>query len=482
MTWCIKDILTACGGRYLYGSADQCFYGIGIDSRTIDPAALFVAIRGERHDAHSFIPQVVDRGVRGIVVEAQPRTPMQHGQWKAKGVACVAVADTTRALGGLAAFIRQKYHIPVVAVTGSNGKTTTRQMTAAVMAQRYKTLATQRNLNNEIGLPLTLFKLDRTYLAAVLELGINHFGEMDRLGAICKPTMGVITNVGPAHLEFLGNLEGVARAKGELLPHIDPKGYLILNKDDDRVAALAAHAVCRTVFFGISPNADIRAESIVESMDGIAFTLVLPDAQVPVQLKTFGRFMVSNALAAATAGRLAGVGVQQIRQGLESFSPESGRLQVIETAKGVKMIDDTYNANPASMAAALQALSALGQTGRCFAVLGDMLELGDQAGKLHHHIGTLAGKTGLFKLYAHGEYASQVVGGAIQSGMPEARILAAGKKEILADLIPLLRRDDRVLVKGSRAMKMETVARAISQWGDAGPKAERRAPDPSALA
>jgi UDP-N-acetylmuramoyl-tripeptide--D-alanyl-D-alanine ligase len=468
MNWCIKDILTACGGRFLYGRADQCFNGVGIDSRTIDPGALFVAIHGERHDAHKFIPQVVDRGVRGIVIEAQSGIAMQHGQWKAKGVACVTVADTTRALGGLAAFVRQKYHIPVVAITGSNGKTTTRQMTAAVMARRYKTLATPGNLNNEIGLPLTLFKLNRSHLAAVLELGINHFGEMDRLGAICKPTMGMITNVGQAHLEFLKNLDGVARAKGELLSHIDPNGYLILNKDDERVASLAARAVCQVVYFGVSPHADIRAESIVESVDGIAFTLVLPDAQVPVLLKTSGRFMVSNALAAAAVGHLAGVSAQQIRLGLESFSPESGRLRVIETAKRVTVIDDTYNANPASMAAALQTLSTLGKTGRCFAVLGDMLELGDQAGKLHRQVGILAGEVGLFKLYAHGEYASEVVAGATKSGMAKAQISAIGKEEILADLIPLLRPDDWVLVKGSRAMKMETVARAISQWADAG--------------
>ncbi len=470
MNWCVKDILTATGGRYLYGGADQCFHGVGIDSRTVDAAALFVAIRGDRHDAHEFIPQVVERGVRGLVVEAQPRASMQHGEWKAKGVACVSVADTTRALGGLAAFMRQKLNIPVVAITGSNGKTTTRQMTASVMAQKYKTLATQGNLNNEIGLPLTLFKLDRAHEAAVLELGINHFKEMDRLGAICKPTIGMITNIGPAHLEFLGNLEGVARAKGELLTHIDSKGYVILNKDDDYVAGLAAQASCNVVYFGISPQADVRADSIVESADGIAFRLILPDASVPVQLNTSGRFMVSNALAAATAGHLAGISAQLIQQGLESFSPESGRLRIIETAKGVKIIDDTYNANPASMAAALQTLSTMGKSDRCFAVLGDMLELGDQAGQLHRQIGITAGKAGVFKLYAYGDYAPEVISGAQEGGMTKGHLMAADKEEITADLMARLRPDDWVLVKGSRGMAMETVVRAISDWGGDGPK------------
>ena len=467
MNWSVKDILTATGGRYLYGGTDQCFQSVGIDSRSIDPEALFVAIRGTHHDGHGFISQVVDHGVRGIVIEAQTRRPMNHGQWKAKGVACVTVADTTRALGALAAFARQKLDIPVLAITGSSGKTTTRQMTAAVMTQQYKTLVTEGNLNNEIGLPLTLFKLDRTHQAAVLELGINHFQEMDRLGAICKPTMGMITNVGPAHLEFLGSLDGVARAKGELLPHIDPKGYVILNKDDDYVSALAAQASCQAVFFGISPQADISAESIVESVDGIAFTLILPDARVPVQLRTSGRFMVSNALAAAAACHLSGVGAQRIQQGLESFTPESGRLQVIETAMGVKIIDDTYNANPASMAAAFQMLSALPKTDRCYVVLGDMLELGDQAGQLHRQVGAAAGKVGIAKLYAYGDHASELISGARQSGMPEGQLLAAGKKEIVADLLRQLGPEDWVLVKGSRGMKMETLVRTISDWGNA---------------
>ncbi|MGD9366295.1 MAG: UDP-N-acetylmuramoyl-tripeptide--D-alanyl-D-alanine ligase, partial [Desulfobacteraceae bacterium] len=343
MNWLVKDILAATGGRLLCGDPAQQFQGVGIDSRTIDPQAFFVAIRGENHDAHAFVPQVIGHGVKGVVVESGTRIPMDVEGWNALGVACVAVDDTTRALGALAAFQRRQMDIPVVAISGSNGKTTTRQMTAAVMAQTYKTLATEGNLNNEIGLPLTLLKLDAIHQAAVLELGINHFGEMDRLGAICKPTMGMITNVGPAHLEFLGSLEGVARAKGELLAHLDKKGYAILNKDDDHVSALEGLAPCRVFYFGISPHADVRAESVTETPAGITFDLVLPDERLAVNLKTHGRFMVVNALAAASAGHLAGVTGTKIKQGLESFVPVGGRLRVIETSVGVKIIDDTYN-------------------------------------------------------------------------------------------------------------------------------------------
>jgi UDP-N-acetylmuramoyl-tripeptide--D-alanyl-D-alanine ligase len=467
MNWCVTDILTATGGRILYGGSAQSFRGIGIDSRTISPGELFVAIRGENHDAHRFLPQVVSKGIKGLVIENRTDEQMDHGQWKAQGVACVAVTDTIRALGALAAFARQQMDIPVVAITGSNGKTSTRQMTAAVLAKQYRTLATEGNLNNEIGLPFTLFKLKRTHQAAVLELGINHFSEMDRLGAICKPTIGMITNAGPAHLEFLGSLEGVAKAKGELLAHIDPKGYAVLNKDDDHVAALASRAVCPVVFFGTSTQADIRSESIIDTVDGIAFDLVLPDTRVQVKLPTPGRFMVMNALAAAAVGHLSGVDAQRIKQGLESFKSVRGRLHMVETAMGVKIIDDTYNANPASMAAAIQALSAIRRGNRCFMVFGDMLELGDQTDLMHRQVGAEAAKVGAVKIYAYGDSAHALILGAGKGGMSDRQLMTAGKEEIAADLISQLQPNDWVLVKGSRAMAMETVVEAICNWANA---------------
>jgi UDP-N-acetylmuramoyl-tripeptide--D-alanyl-D-alanine ligase len=466
MNWLVKDILAATGGHLLCGDPGQQFQGVGIDSRTIDPAAFFVAIRGENHDAHAFLPQVIDRGVKGVVVESDTHIPMDVEGWNVLGVACVAVEDTTRALGALGAFQRRQMDIPVVAISGSNGKTTTRQMTASVMAQTYHTLATEGNLNNEVGLPLTLFNLEATHQAAVLELGINHFGEMDRLGAICKPTMGMITNVGPAHLEFLGSLEGVARAKGELLAHIGKKGYAILNKDDDHVSTLEVLAPCRVFYFGLSPQADAWAEGVTETPAGITFDLVLPDERLAVNLKTHGRFMVVNALAAASVGHLAGISGPAIKQGLESFVPVGGRLRVIETTMGVKIIDDTYNANPASMQAAIQTYAALRKSGRGFMVLGDMLELGEQAQHLHRRVGARAGEAGAVKIYAHGDHADEVISGAREAGMASSDLVADSKEEITADLIQLIRPGDWVLVKGSRGMAMETVVRAICDWTD----------------
>ncbi|MBI5895759.1 MAG: UDP-N-acetylmuramoyl-tripeptide--D-alanyl-D-alanine ligase, partial [Desulfobacterales bacterium] len=354
MDWTPDHILKATAGRLLYGRPDAHFDGVAIDSRTIAAGQLFVAIRGEKHDGHTFIEQVAAKGVRGIIVSADTETTLPHARWRAQGVTCVAVADTTTALGRLAAYQRGRSQIPVVAITGSNGKTTTRQMTTLVMARRFNTLSTEGNFNNEIGLPLTLFRLNEAHQAAVLELGMNHPGEMTRLGAICRPTIALITMVGPAHLEFLGSLEGVARAKGELMAQVLPDGIVALNSDDPHVAALARQTDRRCVFFGTAAHAQVQARNIGETEQGVAFDLVLPKETIRIALKTPGRFMVTNALAAATAGHLAGLTGAEIKAGLEAFAPGKGRLHVVTSAGGVHVIDDTYNANPASMAAAIE--------------------------------------------------------------------------------------------------------------------------------
>jgi UDP-N-acetylmuramoyl-tripeptide--D-alanyl-D-alanine ligase len=464
MNWHLQDIVAATGGRLLYGTASQGFRGIGIDSRTIGPESLFVAICGATHDGHRFVPQVVAKGVRGIVVQEQSVIGLDHGALERQGIACVVVRDTTLALGALATFVRRRAQIPVVAITGSNGKTTTRRMTALILARQFNTLATEGNLNNEIGVPLTLFRLTHEHQAAVLELGMNHAGEIDRLGAICQPTIGLITNVGPAHLEFFGTVAAVARSKAELLPHIDAQGFAVLNKDDENVAALANQAASRVLHFGTSPAADVRAESVVETADGVHFRLILPHDRLDIALRSPGRFMVSNALAAAAAAFAAGVASREIKAGLESFRPVKGRLDVVTAPNQVHIIDDTYNANPSSMAAALQTLTALRGSNRAFIVLGDMLELGDGAPALHRQVGTLAGKTGAVRLYAHGQYAEDVITGASQGGMPSERLAVATKEEIVTLLLGELQAGDWVLVKGSRGMAMETVVTAVLDW------------------
>jgi UDP-N-acetylmuramoyl-tripeptide--D-alanyl-D-alanine ligase len=466
MNWTPDQIVQATGGRLLYGPSGACFDGVGIDSRNIGRGQVFVAIRGATHDGHAFVAQVVQMGVKAIVVAQQPAVALQHDLWQSQGVTCVAVADTTAALGALAAFQRSRAAIPVVAITGSNGKTSTRQMTTLVMEQGFNTLSTQGNFNNEIGLPLTLFHLTADHQAAVLELGMNHYGEISRLGAICRPTIGVITNVGPAHLEFLGSLEGVARAKGELLAQVATDGTVVLNRDDPLVAALAGQSSRRVLFFGQSAEAAVRAQRVVESDRGVSFELVLPGGRTPVALNTPGRFMVSNALAAASVGHLNGLSAARIKAGLETFAPGKGRLQVIATAKGIHLIDDTYNANPASMAAAFETLQALRKDSPAWIVLGDMRELGAQAVVLHREVGHKAAKAEPERLYAHGPNADAVLQGARSAGMSASRGFSGSKEAIVQDLIGRLEPGAWVLVKGSRGMAMETVVKAIREWAD----------------
>jgi UDP-N-acetylmuramoyl-tripeptide--D-alanyl-D-alanine ligase len=464
MDWTVADILTATAGRLLYGAPESRVESVGTDSRAIASTALFVPIRGDRYDAHDFLFDVVEKGVRAVIIASDTDAALPHDDWKAKGVSCVAVDDTTRALGALARFRRRRMAIPVVAITGSNGKTTTRQMCVSVMATRFKTLATEGNLNNEIGLPLTLLGLDRSHQAAVVELGINHFGEMDRLGAICEPTIGMITNVGPAHLAFLGDLQGVRRAKGELLAHVKPQGTVVLNQDDQHVAALAEKSPCPVLFFGTSSRAQVRAEAIAETHTGIGFDLVLPDGRARVRLNTPGRFMVPNALGAAAVGYLSGIDTADIVRGLESFQPVSGRLRVVQTDRGVRIIDDTYNANPQSMIAAIATFAALRKSDRGFIVLGDMLELGDQAETLHQEVGRIAAQAGADRIYGYGDYTGALMAGARTAGMKDKNLMAGTKEEIASDLIGRLQPQDWVLVKGSRGMAMEAVVKAVVQW------------------
>jgi UDP-N-acetylmuramoyl-tripeptide--D-alanyl-D-alanine ligase len=484
MHWTLDQIMEATKGRLVAGPPGLAFEGVGIDSRTIRPEQLFVAIRGEHHDGHTFIDQVSARGVKGFVVAENALAGLHRERRPARDAAFIAVADTTRALGDLAAFQRARASIPVVAITGSNGKTTTRRMTARVMEQRFNTLTARGNFNNEIGLPLTLFDLTPAHQVAVLELGMNHPGEITRLGAICRPTIGVITTVGPAHLEFLGSLQGVARAKGELIAQVDPAGTVVLNRDDPLVAALAQGCGCRVLFFGTTDAARVHAQNIREDLQGVAFDLVLPSERVAVQLRTPGRFMGTSALAAAAAGHLAGVPARQIKAGLEAFRPDKGRLHVVTTPRGVSIIDDTYNANPASMAAAFDTLTALRKAAPGIIVMGEMLELGEQAEALHRQTGARAAACGADRLYACGRYAHAVRQGAQEAGMAGAKVFTGTKEAIVGDLTAHLAPGHWLLVKGSRGAAMETVVAAIRQWaeGEAGcSETVRRSSDPGRL-
>jgi UDP-N-acetylmuramoyl-tripeptide--D-alanyl-D-alanine ligase len=442
----------------------------------MDRDDLFVALIGEHHDAHRFIPQMIRQGRRGFMVcetHCQAGSKMfadiQNTLEKSgtdRDISMIAVPDTVIALGDMARHQRRQADVSVIAVTGSNGKTTTREMTAAVMRQRFRTLATKGNFNNHIGMPLTLLQLHPEHEWAVLELGMNHPGEIRTLGDICLPDIGIITNVADAHIEGLGSIEGVARAKGELLETIRPGGTAIVNGEDPHVRQLASQPVLKdrlrqVLHFGFGKDMDIRAHSLHPAETGTRFTLQLPDEQLDIHLRLPGRFMVLNALAAAAAGYVCGVSAPDIKIGLEQFAGVPGRMHILEIPRGIHIIDDTYNANPGSMQAAITALTTLKQQHNGFLVVGDMYELGHQAAKQHARTGQLAALHGVSGLFATGRFAEEVAEGARKAGLSAERIFTGSKDTITERLIHHLKSDDWVLIKGSRAMAMETMVQDL---------------------
>jgi UDP-N-acetylmuramoyl-tripeptide--D-alanyl-D-alanine ligase len=455
--WRIKEILDATGGILLRGEMDVSFSDISIDSRKIGGQDIFVAIRGERFDGHDFIPDVLNAGVKSVVIEKNGWGKIPAINAATGDIVCVVVENTIVALGDLARFRRQSTPVKVAAITGSNGKTTTKEMTAAVLCRRFDVLPTPGNFNNEIGLPLTLFSLNPGHQWAVLELGMNHPGEIGRLADICEPDIGIITNVGPSHLEGLGSVDAIARAKGELLEKIVSGGTAVLNADDPRVLALAEGTRAGVLFYGQSEKAVIRGENIENRGNCVRFELVLAEERVGVTLNMPGMFMVSNALAAAAAGYLAGLSAEEIKDGLESVTPVKGRMNIHKTVSGLFIIDDTYNANPNSTAAAISTLASLSRKGRSAAVLGDMLELGDSAKPLHADLGKIVSDAGIGKLFLYGQYADTVARGAVAAGMEPDDIFCGTRKELLGELKNWGNPGDWILIKGSRSMHMEVI-------------------------
>ena len=462
--WTAAEIIEATRGELLCGDLRRPFSGVSIDSRNISAGEAFVAITGDVHDGHSFTSNIVDQGVRGLVISHHKVEQMPIAAWNTNDVVCIAVEDTTRALGDIAAFNRLRSQASVVAITGSNGKTTTRRMTTAILDRQYDTLTAVGNFNNEIGLPLTLLGLSTEHQWAVLELGTNNPGEIARLAEICSPDIGVLTNIGPAHLEGLGSIEGVMQEKGDLLKSLGPGGKAILNADDPRVIQLASSTKAEVILYGLSREATIRAEDVDETKDIISFTLIFAGESTSVRLNSPGRFMVSNALAAAAVGHQIGLSCRTVKTGIEAFKPVSGRMNIKHMAGGINLIDDTYNANPESMKAAFVTLKTMRAGARGVVVIGDMLELGYQAPSLHRKVGARAARSGISRLYAYGEFAAEVITGAHDEGMQPTDTFEGTHAEIVEDLKDWLQPGDWLLVKGSRGMTMEEVVRKLQEW------------------
>ncbi len=467
--WSTAQILKATGGKLLSGNPESVFSGISTDSRTISGEELFIAIRGENHDGHDFITDAADRGRKGLIISDSKAGEQICKEWKNRGIVCIRVEDTVQALGALAAFRRKQTGVSVLAITGSNGKTTTRLMTAAILSKYYHTLSTSGNFNNEIGLPLTLLRLEPGHEWAVVELGMNHPGEIGRLTAICLPDVGVITNIGPAHLEGLGSVDAVARAKGELLAGMSSDTVAVLNADDPACMKLAARCTQEIITFGLCEEAQVRALDVKRKGMEISFILEISPEMAEVCLHTPASFMVHDALAAAAAAYGAGLSAKKIAPGLSDFRPAERRMNVFQTQRGIRIIDDTYNANPGSMKAALATLSDLKGKNRGIAVLGDMLELGKQSESLHKEIGMFCADAGIDRLFLTGTRPEHTAAGAKERGMEQQNIFTGSREEIIGHLKEILEPGDWVLIKGSRGMKMEIIPDTLRDWADKNP-------------
>ncbi len=455
----IDRIAAAVGGRALGADPEATFTGVSTDSRTIKPGELFVALRGEHFDGHAFGPAARAAGAAGAMVQ----TGLAEVQDWPEGFVQIEVADTLRALGDLARQVRNEFTGPLAAVTGSNGKTTTKEMLAQILARRRAVLKTEGNLNNLIGLPLTLLRLTDAHRAAVVEMGMDRPGEIARLTEIAGPTLGLITNVGPAHLQRLGSVEAVAAAKGELFAGLSPIATAVVNADDPLVAAQAERFGGDKVTFGFSPAADVRIEGLATSPLGSTFVLVHGPESRPIRLPLVGGHNAANALGAAAAALVLGASLDDVAAALADFRPLPGRQAFIRLAGGATLIDDTYNANPASMAAALRTLAAVRGEGRGLCALGDMLDLGPESAEAHRRIGRLIGALDLGPVFLVGGWAEEVAAGAREAGLNHAGLrLFAGHDQLAADLEREMKPTDTVLVKGSREAAMDKVVAALA--------------------
>lgn len=422
--------------------------GVSIDTRTLSPGELYVAINGKNFDGHDFIANAEQAGASALLVEHQCDTRLPQ----------IIVKDSRLALAELAGFWRKKLSVKVVGVTGSNGKTTVKEMIAAILTTQGKTLFTQGNLNNDIGVPLTLLKLDDSHRYAVIEMGANHPGEIAYTSRYAQADVSVITNVGAAHIEGFGNIEGVASTKGEIIESLAAEGVAILNRDDafyDFWRQIAGK--CKTVSFGLNDAADVRAKNINTTLENACFVtrfeLKTATECVSICLNLAGEHNVKNALAAAAAAMQFGVELQDIKCGLEQVKPVTGRMQPLQGRKGNVVIDDTYNANPASLKAALDALNSKDNN---WLILGAFGELGEDSPAIHRQMGEFIKTMPVRRLFATGTLAKQTVDAFGAGGQ-----FFDSQEQLIAALDQAITGKETILVKGSRSQKMENVVAAM---------------------
>ncbi len=450
------QIARACRGTYVGGEdrKNQEVSGVVIDSRLAAPGYLFAAVKGARVDGHSFIPTVFAKGAAAVLCEQLPEHPAGP---------CILVDSTLEAIKRLAEYYRSTLTIPVVGISGSVGKTSTKEMIAFILSQRYQVLKTEGNFNNEIGLPLTIFRIREEHEAAVLEMGISDFEEMTRLARMARPTICVLTNIGLCHLENLKDRDGILKAKTEMFDQAQPGAQIIVNGDDDKLITLKDTRSPRPVFFGLNPELDLYAENIVElGLAGTRCTFVTKAGSFEAQIPIPGRHMVYNALAGTAVGLSLGLTTDEIRAGIESLTPVSGRNNLIHTDKW-DILDDCYNANPVSMAASLDVLSCA--LGRKVAILGDMGELGENEKLLHYNVGCHAADAGIDAVFLVGELSRETARG-IEAKNPSMTCRHFDtKEELLKSLSLLLMKGDSILVKASHFMEFPEIVEWLKEHG-----------------
>ncbi|MBL7084855.1 MAG: UDP-N-acetylmuramoyl-tripeptide--D-alanyl-D-alanine ligase [Candidatus Omnitrophica bacterium] len=454
----VKEIIEATGGKLISGKGKKKVSAVSIDSRTVKAGQLFVAIKGKNFDGHSFIPEVSKKGA-GAILFSNPRYKNSTFGFKSSNLTpLIKVNNTVRALGHLAHYHRASFKIPVIAITGSNGKTTTKEMLSSILKTKFNVLCNPDTENNYIGVPLAVLGLRKAHNLAVLEIGANHAGEVDWLSWILEPTVGIITNIAPSHLEFFKTLKGVFKAKIELIKNLSKNGKLIINKDDRFLSQLNGKNL-RTITFGINRSSNFSGQVVEQREEETIFLL---NKRHCMSLKALGRHNVYNALASIACARTLGLNFDKIKEGLASFKMPPLRMQMIDV-NNIKIIKDCYNANPQSFNYALDFLKNHPTSGRKIAVCGDMLELGKPAERLHVDLGKRIAKSKIDFLVTVGQLAKKIAEGAYLAGMPKRGVrscrdcLQAGKF-----LYRFTRSGDMVLIKGSRGMKMENVVECFT--------------------
>lgn len=461
MTFSAEEILKATGGKLLQGSPHALFPALSTDSRNVAEGALFVALKGARFDGHHFAIDALEKRAGGVMVSEERAGDVRWNGYRPKPV--IIVKDTLRALGEIARDRRRKFGTPVIALTGSNGKTTTKEMISACLGTVFPVLKTEGNLNNLIGLPLTLLNLTENERVVVVEMGMNVPGEIRRLTEIAEPDVGLITNIQAAHLEGMGSLERIREEKGELFRQMRQDGSIIINQDDPRVTALGEEFKGQKITFGIEHAADVMAREIrLMGREGTSFLLALEEEETEIRLPLLGIHFILNALSAVAAATLFGIELEKIKGALEGFRPFSMRMEVLALEGGKTLINDTYNANPGSMELALKTLAEVKGKGRAIAVLGDMLELGAYTEEAHRRLGKRAAELSVDLLLAMGEQAPVVVESAIREGVSrhQARVVES-HAEASSIVSETAREGDWILVKGSRGMAMENVVSGL---------------------